>query len=260
MVMETNYSLVKCKFKAASVHLFISSIIFCILAYLIAFKWYPFPYFTADGGWQGIRIVALIDIVLGPLLTLVIFNPRKTRHEIRFDLGIIALAQISVLTWGVYTVYNERPAAVIHWSGEFYTMPSKSFKAQNISIEKLNQFSEETPPLIHANLPADPVKLQEILNIVNEKKLAPFEQFQLYHSFKDNKDEIFLQQINIDEIISFNKDMKKELSDFLEKTKSKKDDYIYMPLNARYHNVILIFSREGAIRGTLNAPYKVDSV
>lgn len=42
----------------------------------------------------------------------------------------------------------------------------------------------------------------------------------------------FFTADNIDEIISFNKDMKKELRNFLEKTESKKDDFIYIPLYA----------------------------
>ncbi|MDH5480477.1 MAG: hypothetical protein OEX11_06940, partial [Nitrosomonas sp.] len=153
MDMVTPPSLIKSKFKAAGIHLSISSIIFLILAYFIIFEWYPFPYFTADGGWQGIRIIALIDLVLGPLMTLIIFNPHKSLREIRFDLGTIAFIQISVLMWGIYTVHNERPAAVIHWDGDFYTMPSKSFKEQGISLSQFDQYSAEKPPLIHAHRP-----------------------------------------------------------------------------------------------------------
>ena len=107
MTMTKKSSLIKSKFKAAGIHLGISSIIFLILSYFIIFQWYPFPYFTADGGWQGIRIVALIDLVLGPLLTLIIFNHHKSRREIRFDLGTIALVQVCVLAWGIYTVHDE---------------------------------------------------------------------------------------------------------------------------------------------------------
>ena len=47
MTMAKKPSLIKSKFKAAGIHLGISSIIFLILAYFIIFKWYPFPYFTA---------------------------------------------------------------------------------------------------------------------------------------------------------------------------------------------------------------------
>lgn len=250
------YSLIKSKCKAAIIHFFISSVIFLILAYFIIFEWYPFPYFTADGGWQGIRIIALIDLVLGPFITLIIFNPNKSRHEIHFDLGIIACVQVSVLIWGIFTVHNERPVAVVHWDGEFYTMPSKTFKTINISLDQLDQFSEEKPVLIHVYHPDDPDKLQEVLNISTEQMLTPIEQFHLYRSFKENRYVAFKFKINIDEIISNNEKMKKELDIFLAKFNGKINDYFYMPLNARYHNVILIFSKEGDVKGTLNAPYK----
>jgi hypothetical protein len=259
MTIAKQPSLIKSKFKAAGIHLGISSVIFLILAYFIIFKWYPFPYFTADGGWQGIRIVALIDLVLGPFLTLIIFNQNKSRREIRFDLSAIAIVQISVLIWGIYTVHNERPAAVVHWDGEFYTMPAKSFKEQGISLKELNQFSAEKPPLIYAHQSTDIETLHEIIRLSTEEKLAPFEQFHLYRSFEENKDEAFLYQINIEKIISSNTKMKKELEFFLAKSEGRMDDYIYMPLNARYHNVILIFSKDGDVLGSLDAPYKDQS-
>jgi len=256
MTMTKKPSLIKSKLKAAGIHLGISSVIFCLLAYFIIFKWYPFPYFTADGGWQGIRIVALIDLVLGPLLTLIIFNHNKSRREIRFDLGTIALVQACVLAWGIYTVHDERPGAVIHWDGEFYTMPAKSFKEQGISLNELNRFSEERPPLIHAHRPTDVETLQEVLRLSTEENLAPFEQQHLYRSFKENRDDVFVHQLNIGKVVSYNEAMEKELDTFLAKSGNEGEDYIYMPLNARYHNVILIFSKEGNVKGTLNAPYK----
>nr|MBA2483812.1 hypothetical protein [Nitrosomonas sp.] len=98
--------------------------------------------------------------------------------------------------------------------------------------------------------------LHEVLRLSTEEMLAPFEQFHLYRPFKVNKDEVFLNQIDINEIISFNEKMKKELASFLAKSSGEKEDYIYMPLNARYHNVILIFSKDGDVLGSLNAPYQ----
>ena len=164
--------------------------------------------------------------------------------------------QASVLAWGIYTVHDERPGAVIHWDGEFYTMPSKSFNEQGISLNELKQFSGEHPPLIHAHRPTDVEALQEVLRLSTEKNLAPFEQLHLYRSFQENRDVVFISQLDINEIISHNSTMENELDVFLAKSGNQKEDYIYMPLNARYHNVILIFSKEGNVKGTLNAPYK----
>lgn len=249
-------TLLSSKFKAAGIHLYISSVIFLILAYFIVFRWYPMPYFTADGGWQGIRLVALIDLVLGPFLTLVIFNPGKSRREIRFDLGAIALVQISALVWGVYTIQNERPAAIVHWDGEFYAVPAKSYAEQSISLDRLEQFSTAHPPLIHAHRSTDVDTLMEVIRLSTEEKLAPFEQFHIYRPFLDFKAQVFGNGLNIDEITDANADMKQALDRFLARAGGSKDDYVYIPLNARYHNIVLIFSKQGDVLGSLNAPYK----
>ena len=52
--MKFNKALIKSKLKASAVHLSMSLIIFFILAYQIYYVWYPQPYFSVDGGWQGI--------------------------------------------------------------------------------------------------------------------------------------------------------------------------------------------------------------
>jgi len=254
--MTKQPSLLKSKFKAAGIHLGISSIIFLVLAYFIIFRWYPWPYFTADGGWQGIRIIALIDLVLGPLLTLIIFNPAKSLREIRFDLGAIGLLQISALIWGIYTVHSERTAAIVHWDGEFYTVSAKVYKEQGMPLDGLAQFSNAHPPLINAYRSTDVATLTEVLRLITEEKQAPFEQFHIYRPFKAFKDTIFAHALDINAIVSVNEDMNNELHRFLVRSGGEQEDYFYMPLNARYHNVILIFSESGDVLGSLNAPYK----
>jgi len=256
MILSRHSALIKSKFKAAGIHLTISGVIFLILAYLIIFEWYPLPYFTADGGWQGIRIVALIDLVLGPFMTLIIFNPGKSKREIRFDLGTIACVQACVLIWGIYTVYNERPVAIVHWDGEFYSMSAKAYEVQNIHVDELAQFGAKKPVLIHAYRPVDIEAIHEVLTLSTEKQLAPFEQFQLYQPFQDNRHQILERQLDINEIINHNDRMRRELDTFLSQTGGQINDYFYMPLNARYHNVVLIFSKSGEVKGTLDAPYK----
>ena len=45
------------KLKATAVHLSMSIAVFVYLAYQIYYNWYPEPYFSIDGGWQGIRLI-----------------------------------------------------------------------------------------------------------------------------------------------------------------------------------------------------------
>ena len=58
-------SVVKTKLKATGVHLAMSLMVFIYLAYQVFFNWYPEPYFSIDGGWQGMRLIGAVDLVLG---------------------------------------------------------------------------------------------------------------------------------------------------------------------------------------------------
>ena len=69
------------RWQAFSIHLCISSVIFVTLLFIIVAFWYP-GVFIYLGGWLGIKIVAAVDMVLGPLLTLIIFNPAKKKLKI----------------------------------------------------------------------------------------------------------------------------------------------------------------------------------
>ena len=115
------------RFGAFAVHLGISLIIFIIIGYLILFHWYPDFFFASDGGWQGIRIVAFVDLVLGPVLTLVVFNRSKPKKELRRDLTIVATIQAVCLTAGVWVVHSERPIAMVFADGSFQSMTTDDY-------------------------------------------------------------------------------------------------------------------------------------
>ena len=106
-------SLLKIKFKATAIHLLFSLVVFVVLAYLIVFHWYPVPYFGVDGGWQGIRLIALVDMVLGPLITFLIFDLSKSRRAIVFDIAVIFIFQIGALIYGINAAYSQRPVAIV---------------------------------------------------------------------------------------------------------------------------------------------------
>jgi len=54
------------RWQAFLIHLGISTVIFLILLYFIVFHWYPHPFFAKGGGWQGVRLITGVDLVLGP--------------------------------------------------------------------------------------------------------------------------------------------------------------------------------------------------
>lgn len=143
------------RFKAFSIHFAISFLIFLILLYFILVQWYPQPLFSTDGGWRVIRIIVGVDLILGPLLTLIVFKSGKP--GLKFDLTMIALVQALALSWGVWTTYNERPAALIYTLDYFTPVPAYQLAEQGMTAKKLKQFGNEWPVTIYIDIPKEKI-------------------------------------------------------------------------------------------------------
>jgi hypothetical protein len=98
------------RFRAASIHFFTCIGIAAILLALFWFIWYPNPLFRAVGGLDVFLMLVGIDVILGPLLTYIVFNIGK--KSLKFDLAVIAFVQLAALTYGVYALLVARPVYV----------------------------------------------------------------------------------------------------------------------------------------------------
>lgn len=103
---------IRAKCKAAFIHFNISVVIFFIIATWMLFILYPSIFFNMSGGKQGFKLMLGVDIILGPMLTFLVFNPQKKIKEIIGDLLFVGLVQIVALSYGLYTVYNEHPKLI----------------------------------------------------------------------------------------------------------------------------------------------------
>lgn len=98
---------------AASIHLLCSIGVALLAAALVFGLWYQFPYRELSGGRELFLLVVTVDVVCGPLLTLVIYTPRKPRTELWRDLGLVALIQLSALGYGLHSVWQARPLFLV---------------------------------------------------------------------------------------------------------------------------------------------------
>jgi hypothetical protein len=97
---------------AALFHLGLSVVVAGFTALLVFWLWYPAPFRELSGGRDLFLLVIAVDVVIGPLLTAVVFDTRKPRAELMRDLGVIAALQMGALAYGTHTVTLARPAVV----------------------------------------------------------------------------------------------------------------------------------------------------
>jgi hypothetical protein len=156
----------KNRWGAFAAHFGISLLIFFALLGVILLLWYPGALFTAAGGWQGIRIVVGVDLVLGPLLTLIVYNLAKPRRLLYRDLLIVGVIQLSCLAAGVLIVYVERPVAVIYSLDKFYALKRCDFVANGKDPQQL-QLRLMSPLYHQVDLGAGSRAEAELINKIN---------------------------------------------------------------------------------------------
>lgn len=94
---------------ATAIHLLLSAAVALVCAVVVFALWYPPPFDELAKGRQLFLLVVAVDVVCGPLLTLIVFNPRKPRAELRRDLSVVVALQLAALTYGLVNVANARP-------------------------------------------------------------------------------------------------------------------------------------------------------
>lgn len=119
------------RFAAFGAHLIVSLALFSGLALFTYFMLLPGFLFYSDGGSTILGLIGGIDVVLGPLITLVIY--KKTKPGIKMDLSIIALIQVSALIYGLYSLWSVRPLAVFYAQGEYHVTYQSTFAEPTFS-------------------------------------------------------------------------------------------------------------------------------
>ena len=99
------------RWKASGIHLSISLVIGTLAFCLLYFVYYPQPYFEPAGAGKLVMILLGVDVILGPLLTLVVFKSGK--KSLRFDLGTVATVQLGALLYGLYVMWVARPVFIV---------------------------------------------------------------------------------------------------------------------------------------------------
>src|SRR5215472_235675 len=71
--------------------------------------WYRWPGWYLTSVLHVVGIVVLVDLVIGPTLTLIVANPRKARRVFARDVAVIVTVQLAALVYGTVTLWKGRP-------------------------------------------------------------------------------------------------------------------------------------------------------
>src|SRR5215831_1950780 len=97
------------RLKAFSLHLLGSCCALFIVLGALWLGWYRWPGWYLASALHIVGLLILVDLALGPTLTLIVANPGKPRRELARDIAVIVTVQIAALIYGGATLWGGRP-------------------------------------------------------------------------------------------------------------------------------------------------------
>ncbi len=241
------------RLQAALIHLGISLLAFAGIVYLVMVRWYPDFLFQTDGGWQGLRILLGVDLVLGPLLTFIVY--RAGKPGLRFDLSVIGIVQVSCLAAGLWIVHSERPLAIVYVDGGFFSVNAKSFDEVGAPVPDLDSMPGNHPKWVSVNVPVDLTAQSDLRQrmLGNHRMLATVSD--LYVPFDPQQVERS-EARPLDEIVSRDRDARATQS-WLDAYGGVLSDYVFYRYGGQYSIAYLGFNAaNGEFVGYLDMPAK----
>jgi len=226
--------------KASLVHFLLSLIIVSAVLGFICFFWYPAPFDRATGVWSVLLLLVLVDVTLGPILTLVVFD--KAKKSLRWDLSFVVMLQLSALIYGVWTCFDGRPAWIVFDGKKFELV--RALDVDQRGLDKAS-FNYRNPSFWGPNWVAavEPEDVNARNQIVWESALAGIEVSQrpeFYQELDSAEPALSLAMIPLNDLRRFNE--QEEVADVLDRSTEARG---WLPLKASKRSMVVLINTQG---------------
>lgn len=121
-------------FRAGLIHLLVSVLVTLLVAGVVFTLWYPYPYRELSGGRDLFFLIISVDVVCGPLLTLILASPIKAKRELALDFGLVGLIQVTALVYGLFSLSLARPVALVFEVDRFRSVTAADISAPDLTF------------------------------------------------------------------------------------------------------------------------------
>jgi hypothetical protein len=223
------------RWKAAAIHLGLSALIAATVVTIMLLVWYPPPYFGTMGGTGLLKILVGVDVTLGPVLTLIIFDTRK--KSLPFDLSVIAALQLTALAYGVWIMFEARPVYSAFAVDRFDVVSANELEQGDLdaAAPQYRDLPLTGPRIVGIRLPdreKNPEEWNKLVFSGVAGKDAP--QFPKYYvPYADVAVDVLKKAKPLSELVRAKPDSKAEVEAFVARSARAQSDLAYVPLTGR---------------------------
>jgi hypothetical protein len=151
------------RWQAAGIHLALSVVVAAIVLAALLLVWYPQPYFRLAGGANLMLVLIGVDVVLGPAMTLVVFNPAK--KSLRLDLAVIVALQVAALGYGISVIAQARPAYIVFAGDRFTVVGANTIDPESLASARppYDTLPVDGPRIVGARMPSSAAERDKVM-------------------------------------------------------------------------------------------------
>lgn len=220
------------RYQAFGLHFLASAtVITCIFAF-VKLVWYPHQLFEVANGFELLKILVLVDLILGPLIMLVIFNPKK--KSLKLDVTIVLICQLAFLAYGVWSLYTVRPVYLAFVEKQFVLVKANEIEDNDIAQIQLEQFKHFPllgPVFVGTKAPESEKKREEIL-FAGLGNMGIENLPQYYVDYAQNKPQILAASKEISQL-NLDKGSKEQLENIQTRFEQQGKKVLFCPLKTK---------------------------
>lgn len=148
------------RLKAFGLHVSASAAVLTVVLGSFWILWYRWPGWYLAAVVHVVGILVMVDLVLGPTLTLVVASPAKPRRELARDIAVIVTVQVAALIYGATTLWLGRPLYYTFSADRLEMVQASDLKREQVAAGQrenpaLAPYWYSLPRWIWAPLPTD---------------------------------------------------------------------------------------------------------
>jgi hypothetical protein len=228
------------RWKAAGIHLLISTCIALIAGALLLGLWYPPAYFHAAGADELIVLLIGVDLALGPLLTLIVF--RVGKRGLKFDLSVIGILQLGALVYGMTVVSQSRPIFLAATVDRFVLVSANEITDSDLAQGREPQFRTRSwtgPRLVAVEMPTDVKERNDLIfSALGGRDAQNLPKY--YRDYSQTGKQLLARAKPISALLALNPQNKEIIDKALDKVHQTEQSVVWVPIEGRKSDLVMV--------------------
>lgn len=215
------------------IHALLSLTIAAIISVVVFKIWFPGPIANITSSSSLYWLVIGIDVICGPLLLLIIWNPKKPRMELITDAAVVAAIQLAALGYGIWTIYQIRPVHIVFETDRLRLINAKEIDPADLAAapERWKNLPLLGPELLSTREPKNGPEMLRSIDLSLAGK-EPSVRPEMWEEYGPAKDRVRAASRTLPELLAVYPEKQAEITRLSEKFSVPYASVIWLPLTS----------------------------